>query len=767
MDWNTFLSYLLPYKELVQVFIMLLLLFDAIIVIRAVMRKGRKVVKEKVRIDKENLKNINVKQLKQSMHGRLIRTVVSPDGIDPNTLGYMTVMDGGHEKLVRTFTIVGKPKRSVFAKTFAGLFNFGNCTSSVFIIPIAEEEMSRKLNDNITILSSEYSQASGDPNRRRKLSAQAAEENSWAEEIENGENRFFEVGFLFSLYADTLQELNKMSDSFYAEALAKNIIVSNCYGLQAEAYALNGPFNGHVKVVSGIVKQSPVNYVTMDKYSVSTLFNYLQSSFNHNSGVPLGRNMITGDVEVFDLFDPGHDSMGLIIAGKPGSGKSAVIKIMSARQSLFGWHFISIDSQVRKGTSEGEYAALAIAAGGINFQIRNDASECLNPFDISESVRSVKVSDNRMKEIRTVDLSGKIVTLTNTICSMILASANRTFDFIHEQICVRRIVTDTALQTYTEFGIYDNDVDSLYESIESRQGITTGVRRKPLPTLCDFYKNVLINNRNNMDQNLKSAYTLIIYALKDRIKELYYIKETSRFLSRAEYESLTMSQNGSLVTEIEAIKGTRAYYDGQSTVPIDRDCPHVNIDISTLPEDEKRLARQIAMAWMTENFIKKNSEGLDSRNKLVVIIDEALESFKDEYARDTIDITVREARKRNVGIILATQTLKEFENYPETQSILKLAQCKFIFKQDYQDRNYLIESIGLTPMQADMIVGSLGGSDRNSEEEEQRHKGEMCIIDGSKVSFCKVDYLKETEALIVDTDAAGVEKLFKAMAAAK
>ncbi len=773
MSMEKFLDSIVPYRPLFLLAAYICLAALAGMAIQAIVKKAASISRDRVKINKENLKNVNVEKVKRTRHGWLIRLVTSPDALDPAPNGHLVISDGGHEKYIRTFTIVGKPKRTQFARTFTGLFNFTGCTSSVFLEPIPDEEMGRKIDRHITVLSAEKHSADGDPNRFRKLSGQESEANMWAREVENGENKFFHVGFLFSLYADSLQELNKLSDSFYAEALSKNILISSCYGMQAEAYALNGPYAGQVNIRSKTVKKGPMQYVTMDKFSVSTLLNYLQSSFSHKTGVPLGRDMVTGNLVVFDLYDKSHDSMTLAVAGKPGSGKSLTIKVMAARQILFGCHYVAIDSQQRKGMSEGEYAALSVAVGGKNYQIRIGAEEIVNPFDISETIASEKVSEDSIKEVRTIDLASKIVMLVNDLCSMILASVNKDFDSVNDQTYVKRILTDTAAQLYHEFGIVHGEVDSLYEmQAEKAGGITAGFRRKTFPTITDFYIRILRNNLRNTDESLKKAYTLIIHGLKDRVRELYYIASEIRVLTREEFFNLPVEPNGQRrvrtsrgMETVEEIHGTRAYYDGQSTISINRDCSFTNFDISLLPEDEKRLARQILMGWVNENFIKKNSERMDSANKLVVILDEAHECFKDPYAVDTIDVTTREARKRHVGIILSTQTLSEYDKNPVTKDILKLMECKFVFKQDYQDRDWLVENLGITISQADMIVGSLGGSERNADDQRNSHKGEMCIIDNRKVCFCKVDYLKKTEALVADTDVTAVEKLVRVLKA--
>ena len=750
---DAMIEFLIPFRGILKALFYLFFAAAAFVAVLTARQRALAAVKENERLTKERLKNLSVERVGKARRGYVLRAIVAPDGIDAAPNGYLVIADGGSERYVRTFTLTEKPKTCQFGKTFAGLFAFPGVTSSVFVVPLSEEEMSRRLDHHITVLTAE-SDAATDPNRLRRLAHQRRDAAGWAEDVENGDNKFYRVGFLFSLYAESLQELNKASDAFYSEALGRGMHVSNCYGMQAEAYALNGPFAGRVCVYSREVQKSPVTYLTMDKYSLSTVYNYLQASFTHRSGVPIGRDLFTGNLILFDLFDPTHDSMSAAIAGVSGSGKSTFIKTWTARQSLFDWHFVAIDSQQKIGTSEGEYAAEAIAQGGVNYQIRHGSTCVLNPFDVSETVRSEKVSEDSYREVRTVDLAGKIVTLVNILCSMILSDAGRGFDTVSDQTYVKRILTDACTLSYQSFGIEQGNVDSLYEPGTGAGG--TLAERKPMPTLSDFFLQVARCHRDNRDETLSSAYTLIISALKDYVRDLCYDPRTLTRIGEEEARRRALSGES-----FERIDGTRSYYDGQSSVPIDVTCPFANFDVSMLPDDEKKLARQIVSAWINENFIKKNSERLGKRSKLVLILDEVHEAFKDPYATDTIDIVVREARKRHVGIILSTQTLSEYDRNPVTKDMLKLIECKFIFKQDYQDRQWLIDNMGLTGAQADVIVSHLGGSERATEEAKKRHKGEMCIIDGKKVCFCKVDYLKKTEALIADTDASAVEKLIR------
>jgi len=727
---------------------------------------------KKVVASKSDLKNLDYNRVKDERKAEILREMVAPDGVDPGPNNYLIINDGGKDVYVRLFTIASMPKRTNFANTFTPILNFEECTSSIFVKPVNESVISRKMDNQVKVLGSEYNAAYGDQNRSRKIRNQLNEVNGWAEEVESGENKFYSVGWVFSITATNYTELSKKSDTLKAKALAKGITITSCFGVQAEAYATNSPMGEFVEIGSKFIKANGVNYFDMDKYSVSTIFNYTQASFTHKDGIPLGVDMMTGDPIMYDLFDPSHDGFTLVMAGKTGSGKSATIKMFVSRSVLYDYRFVCIDSQTRKGTDEGEFAGVAGLLNGVNFKISNNSDCVLNPFEIGETTKTIKDPKDPtvVREIRTLMLKDKIGNAVNTLLTMIQGSQKITNLSLY--IPINRILMDITSNMYNEFGIYEGEPDSLYETdnVVSGGRVVTGRVKKALPTLHDFYKLVLVNEKRNTDPTAKEAYTLIRMALKDFVRDLYYSEETLTWFTKEEYNALPLKDvrsrmrfyynpNTERNEDVIHIHGVRGYYDGQSNVSISVECPFTNIDISSLSEVEKKLARQVAIDFVNESFIKKNSELIGSANKLVVILDEAHENFEMEYSRKSIDNTVRTARKRHVGIILSSQTLAEYDNWPETAAILKQATTKFVFKQDYQDRDYLINKVGFTEAQTGYILNTLGGN-TSDEEDQSRHRGEVCIMDNKQVAFCKVQYWKATEALAVETDAREIEKLF-------
>jgi len=170
-------------------------------------------------------------------------------------------------------------KRVNFAETFQGLYDFPNCTSTTFIEPIDETTMGKKLDKHLVVLEAEFITANGDSNRRRKLQSMYSETNSWAAEVETGKNKFFRVGFVFSLYAKSLEDLTKQSDSFRHIARDKGLDVSACSFVQSEAYIANSPKNryfggqGNVNSNDGKVKilASKVTGVTITPVKANTI----------------------------------------------------------------------------------------------------------------------------------------------------------------------------------------------------------------------------------------------------------------------------------------------------------------------------------------------------------------------------------------------------------------------------------------------------------------------------------------------------------------
>lgn len=751
-----------------------------LILYRCYISYNEKIEEKEHRYSSDELGNWKTDEHNEYDNKKALRQLAAADGINPNPLSYLVINDGGEDVYIRSFTIDKLPKRVVFAETFRTIFNFTGATTSVHICPMDEASATNCLDKHVVMLESERIIAAKDKdiNRIRRLEGQQHETEKWAELIETGENSFYEVCFVISIYAKSLEELNLLSDTLHTKAVAKGYELSSCYGLQAEAYKANAPMNmcdGLIGIKQfKLLKNAGLKVHMMDKYSLASIYNHTQEDFYQKDGIILGRNLQGVKPITVNLYAKHRDGFNVIVAGKTGTGKSVTVKCIVNRLSDFGYRFVSIDSQ--KIGANGEYAPLAEGLGGVNFQIKVNAENVMNIFDINEEL--VEVSSGSIKrEVRTLRLLEKITEATVTL--KMLIQGNKKEASFENASYIEREITDAITDLYRERGIKDGDADSIYENgkLLINNTLTNGKVKKKMPTISDFYKKVLYKYAIEEDTDIKKALHLILTNMKDYVRELYYAKNSLVFFTKEQYEALPYlnGKNGTKIFKNEnnecepvvAIVGMRAYYDGQSNISINKDCQYTNIDLSQLPESEKWLARQIALSYVCENFIKNNSENIKKADRLICIMDEAHEQFVNENSRITVDRIFRTARKKNVSCILITQALADFKTWPETLSMLRNTALKFVFKQDEADREYLKTTLGLTDSQISKIISLGGNMKRVSNKVTASKKGEVCIIDDKKVAFCHVDYLdvrngKVIEGIIAETNPEQLRK-FNAM----
>ena len=488
---------------------------------------------------------------------------------------------------------------------------------------------------------------------------------------------------------------------------------------------------------------------TMDKLSLASIFNHTQDSFFHEHGIIIGRNMNTGMPVAFDVYEKKHNGYNMVFAGMTGTGKSACMKILASRYiTKNGYRFVCIDSQ-SKG-NRGEYAMLTDMMCGTNFEIKSNTGNIMNIFDIDKEEEWSELNGS----YEVLRLQDKIANAKSDI--MTLIQGNKEPAEFSLVTYIERIVTDIITEMYEERGIYDNVVESLYESGKGLKNgvITSGKIRKKMPILTDFYKKALEKNKENRISEHRKAYRIILDSLKDRVKELYYCPECIHFFSREEWESGT--RNCSCGGEIKKITGSKAYYDGQSTIKIKENEHFTNIDISQLPEMERPIARQISLSFLNEQFIKTNATNPQKTECLAVIVDEVHENFGMKSAVASLDYVARTSRKRLVSLWTATQALKDYDCCRETEALLKQSAAKFVFKQSYSDRKWVQEALNLTNGQIDRVL-ELGG---DPQDNSGNRKGEVCIVDNGKVCFCKIDYLKAAEAVFVETDPRIIQEMY-------
>lgn len=690
---------------------------------------------------------------------------VAPEGLNPNNYEYVIMNDGGERVYVSSMYIHKLPNDSTFAITYAGVLSYPGVTKNIFISPL--ENAQSLIDKRVKNLDTENGEAldSGDRNRIRKAGAKLKKAETWASNIEAGDNSLYKVQFLFTFKAKTEEDLFRDMSNFRSKALQRQIEVVACYALQTEALLSAYPLNRAVQ----FKKADFIKPFVLDKRAVGDLFNHTSCSFIHQNGVFLGHYMNTSQAFLYDPMDRSHDGYGAIFAGGTGTGKSATIKMLESRLMDFGIRFRSLDLDSTK--ARGEYALTAEAGRGINYDIRVNGKNILNPFDINEEL---EYDDATGKEYRVLHLAEKKSYLINLFMSAVTIGEENTEVKLEVplQKALRRIISDICTELYEERGIEDGHPDSLYTPL-SNGFLGSGKARKLVPTISDFFKKLIVKQEINKISQHETAYQTLIDTMQDLVRELYYGEDSLRFFTKKEYEECkSQSQDDAGTAYIDynnkkeriiVVKGSRSYFDGQSTLHAKFETPYINYDMSQIPKGDRAFAILVLLGYISENDVKPNSANPSRATPLGVVMDELHIVFPYEAARRIVGEFYRTGRKRWIIPWVATQSIEDFGDkvrYPELSAVYDNTDTIFLFRHKTTSRKFLNEGTELTAMQAEKIL-TLGydPTDRDvSEEEKERHRGEVCIIDKGRVAFIKVDYLRNSEASYVETNVANIKK---------
>lgn len=712
--------------------------------------------------NKENERDLFSEQQKS------VKQLISVNGCNPNIPDYTIIEDCGTSLYTMGMYIDKIPKTTVIASTYSPLFNFEGATGLVFIDPVSKDKASSRLDKRIDSLEVEQTEAerSGNRNRFRRITRKMNSAEKVADAIESGDDMMFEVGFLFILQNKELDRLRITVNDFYMLGKEKGIELTTCYGSHLEAFMMAYPFNRvrHINLLrfggQNVYSLPIIRMHTFDKGSVIDLFNHTKTHFSHSDGIPLGHNLSTGQLFCFDPYDKSHDGYGIVISGKTGSGKSATLKMINNRLIETDVLIRSVDFESRGKV--GEYGISSVRSGGFNFRICKDPELRLNPYHINKELIYDEITQ---KEYWDLDLSSKLSNLQNLFMVLVRrGKSNLPFD---QELYLETIIMDINVELYRRRRIYDHEPDSLYEqgSVFSKSGFVSGLVKKHLPTIHEFYVEALRRAKKGEIPEHQQAYRILLDAMKEQVEALYYCGDCEHDFSPEEIKQLEERDGAKLCPHchkpILEIHGVRAYFDGETLVEVDNTVPHINLDISSLNKNDKIVALLFVMDYLQEEHIKKNSMNPKVCRKMLVEIDELHKTFPYKEAVLYVSDWYRTCRKRNVSPVAITQSAADFDECRETRSIFKNSAVKFLFKHEPQDEKYLIDATPLTETQRKRVF-NLAYTDPNAtEEEENERRGETCIIDGERVIFIKVDYLKESEAMLVETDVNKIAKMYQ------
>lgn len=422
------------------------------------------------------------------------------------------------------------------------------------------------------------------------------------------------------------------------------------------------------------------------------------SSLEDPTGDFIGKTPCGGNV-IYDEFTKTKTRLyyNSLVIGTMGSGKSTLLKKRFLANAIRG-------NYVRTFDISGEFTTLTKTLGGKVIKL-DGTNGILNPLEILKAEDDEGISFTRH------------ISKVSTIYKFLVDGTADTQEIIDFEELLREL--------YREFGM---------ELVNGRvKSQVTGLPAHKYPTFSDLL-----------------AFTeKKIQAIQQKTYD-----EVERELVKQDLMGLNKIRK--VISNIVYTYGT--LFDGHTSIDNILDEQIVTFDISTIKEMkasifDAQIFNMISLCWdncvtngkLMQGMLNRGEIELIDVTKFLMIIDESHRwiNTKKRHALESVSIYLREARKFFGGILLASQSIRDYapegsgaEEIDDLKKIFELTQYKFIF---HQESNVL-------PLLDKIFENTLTQSQRNKIPKLEIGDTILCISSDKNLEF-NVHLTKEEEKI--------------------
>ena len=199
--------------------------------------------------------------------------------------------------------------------------------------------------------------------RNPQLETAVSDIEALRDSLQQGTERFFKLGLYFTLYGNSVKELDDLEKAIGGVLEGQLVITKQATFRMVEGFLTTAPFGA-----DRLQALSPMNTEPL-----ASTFPFISSDLTSNSGILYGLNTSNNSLVLFDRFSLENGNM--VVFAKAGAGKSYAIKLEILRSLMFETQVIVIDP-------ENEYKYLSDTVGGTNIKISINSDQHINPFDL-------------------------------------------------------------------------------------------------------------------------------------------------------------------------------------------------------------------------------------------------------------------------------------------------------------------------------------------------------------------------------------------------
>lgn len=563
-----------------------------------------------------------------------LKDLIAPSSLDRSNPEYLIV----GKKYVRNFMMKGFPMQS-YIGWLDSVYNFeGDMDTMIHIEPADDREALDKLTEKITQFEAQLATEREKGNIRNSTRLRDAINDLYEErmKLERNTEKLFQIQIACNLYSDSKEELEKESQIFDNQLRGRKIYMMPNYLEQDDGYKSVLPF-GKTYVED--------KFRNFSSGALTGCFPFYNSEIYHETGVFCGVNLRTWTPILIDFYDRKKlNNSNITVIGQAGSGKTFFVSLLTMRSALRGVRTVIIDP-------EGEYQKLTVALGGAHIYLGAESKENINPFDIEEE--DVLDEDGFPTGVKIVKINNKASDILNLIAVMAggLTGGQRSIvSQITQNLYYERGITEDAKSLYVKDPYFDPVTKNFYHD---------GMK-KPMPTFSDFHSALDDYGRREADEEI--------------------IKLAS---------ALKMFKKG----------GIYGLFDCHTSQNLNNfaSAPIVTFNISSLEEGILRpIGMYVALTWTWEKFIKKNHH-----IKKRIVCDEAWMLVSknmagSDFTAQFLENASRRIRKRNGGLLVASQNFTEFAESSQGRAVLTNAVVNIFLHQDSTDIDLLQDTFKLS-----------------------------------------------------------------------
>ncbi len=383
------------------------------------------------------------------------------DFIAPSSIEFQSSHFRIGTRYARTYYVYGYP-RQIFTGWLSSMVNIDEVIDlSMYIYPVESQVVLENLRKKVTQLEAGV-QIDAEKGRIRDPGKQAAiiDAEEMRDKLQVGEERFFRFGLYFTLYGNSLEELEFVSHKVES-MLGQQLVYSKPATAQQE--------QGLNSTIPQFTDQLQIRR-NMNTGALSTTFPFTSADLSQDNGILYGINMHNSGLVIFDRFS--LENGNSVVFAKSGAGKSFTVKLEALRSLMFGTEIFIIDP-------ENEYQRMAEAVGGAYVRLSLNSNTRINPFDLPQVV-DAEEADNALRS--------NLITL-HGLLRLMMGGAQA------------QMQSQGGAITPALTPVEESDLDAALIETYARAGITNDplTHQSPPPTISDLY-DVLLHMGNTGPQ---------------------------------------------------------------------------------------------------------------------------------------------------------------------------------------------------------------------------------------------------------------------------